>query len=705
MLKLLSNNNKVLQVDDFCVVEKTSGLDELIFTISIHDEDYQYILEEAIIEYEQPYVVKAIDGGTSTAKIKCQLDLNELKADMKINYSNGNTTLWKTVVGVLPQGWVFIDESESIVQETIEGDYTPYEILVECANAYDVVFRFKPKEKKVYAYNLRKFQPLGAFASRELNLKEINYKGKSTEFFTRLYAYGKDSLSFADINDGKDYVDNFEYSNKVICAIMRDDNITTSEGLLEAAKKQVETAGIPIRSYECSVYDLAKTNPEMYSFQDFSLFSVIKLIDDVKKVSFNYQVVEYTRYPYYPEKNVITLSTSAVKIQDTVKSIKNAIENPQSSFRTSIQFAINSLATSITGYDGGNSVITHNKEGKPNGLMIMDTDSQDTAQKVLWLNLNGITYSKNGVDGPYETVWSFEEGGFIADFVIVGTMLADRIKGGTLTLGGVDNGDGVCDVLDEDGNVIVSLGKDGINILGGSIKLGDYFVVDKEGKVIVKSGRFEGEIVTNSANITGGNIQIEGVTQDVQPIMIVGDTGNIIKIGPYETCMLDPEGGYYSSLSCEGIDVGTYSGNTYSPKASLDFSGKMFSKYAYDTTTSVAPNVCVEIDGVFKRSASSSKRYKIDITGNISDELNPANLYNVPVRMFKYKEDYLPKDDSKYGKDVIGFIVEDLVEHYEIAVQYVEGEPDMWNANVLIPAMLKLIQEQNERIIRLEEKS
>ena len=325
MLKLLSSEDQVLQVDDFYILEKSSGLDELVFNISIYDENYPYILEEAVIEYEQPYLVKAIDAGSDTAKVKCQLDLDELKADMKVGYSNNSNTLFLTVNPILPDGWVFIDESGSTISRTIEGDFTPYDIITECASTYDVVFRFKPKERQIYAYSLASFQPLGTFASRELNLKEINYKGKSTDFFTRLYAYGKDGLSFADINDGNEYVENFEYTDKVISTVMRDERYTTMEGLLEAAKKAVKTGGIPTCSYECTVYDLAATNPEMYKFQDFSLFSVVKLIDDIKKISVNHQVVEYKLYPKYPEKNVVTLSTTTTKLKNTVKNLKNEI--------------------------------------------------------------------------------------------------------------------------------------------------------------------------------------------------------------------------------------------------------------------------------------------------------------------------------------------------------------------------------------------
>lgn len=699
MLKLLSNNNVVLPVDDFYILEKTSGLDELIFNISIHDENYPYILEEAVVEYEQPYLVKAIDAGSSTAKIKCQLDLDALKADMKVGYSNNSDTLAGTVDGVLPAGWLFIDHSGSTIRRTIEGDYTPYEIIVECANTFGVALRFKPKEKQIHAYDLASFKPLGAFASGELNLKEINYKGKSTDFFTRLYAYGKDGLSFSDINDGKEYVDNFTYSDKIICTVMRDERYTTKEGLLEAAKKQVATGGIPVRSYECAVYDLAKTNPEMYSFQDFSLFAVVKLIDDIKKTSINHQVVEYQRYPYYPEKNVVTLSTKATKIQNTVKNLQNQIENPQSSFRVLMQNTIDNMAASIAGYDGGNMIITQNEDGKPNGFMIMDTDSKETAKKVLWFNLNGITYSSNGANGPYNAVWSFEQGGFVADWILVGTMLADRIKGGTLTLGGKDNGDGVCSVLDADGNTIAIIDKDGIKINKGSISIGKLFSVDENGNLVANS------LKSTNATITGGNINIGGLAANFYPIIFTGVSGDTVKFGPDNTIWKDILEGTTCKISGFGLAMGKTTGNGFSGDVEVNPIWGIKSVPTYNRTVSGSANVHVDSIGEFYRSASSSKRYKKDITEDISEELDPKLLYEIPIKMFKYKEGYLSKDDDKNGKDVIGFIVEDLEQCYPAAVQYADGLPEMWNANILIPAMLKLIQDQNKRIKKLEEQN
>lgn len=670
MLKLVSDVSAVLNVDDFYICEKSNGLDELIFNMSIYDDNYPHVLEEAVIEYEQPYLVKAIDAGASTAKVKCQLNLDALKAEMKLGYSNNSATLQQTVDGVLPSGWLFVDNSGSTISRTIEGNYTPLEVIQQCVNTYGVVFRFDVSAKIVRAYTLSAFQPLGAFASRELNLTEINFKGKSTDFFTRLYAYGKDGLSFADINDGKPYVEYHGYTDKVICAYWQDERYTIKNNLLAAAQAAVKTGGSPDRSYECTVYDLAATNPEMYSWQDFSLFSVVRLIDDVKEIALDYQVVEYWRYPNYPEKNVVTLSSTAPKIQTTVKNIKAEIENPNSSFRQNMQALIDNMAASIAGYDGGNMLITQNSDGKPNGIKIMDTEDEATAQKILWLNLNGITYSHNGANGPYDSVWSFEQNGFVADWIVAGTMLANVIKGGTLTLGGSGNGNGVCNVLNAAGKTVVTLSNEGCVINGGKLDLDN------------AAQWFAGVRVSDGAEATASVVP-----------------GGVWAYNVYNE---------YSAIEPSMVHSGTFSGNTpesgFSPKSMIKSDGSIVSPYAYEHTDSGSPNVVVWSNGLFLRSASSSKRYKEKITEQIPERLDPHKLYALPVKSYKYKPGYLRDGDIYDGKERIGLIVEDVADIYPDAVNYdASGQAEMWNSQILLPAMLKLIQEQNERIKRLEE--
>ena len=132
--------------------------------------------------------------------------------------------------------------------------------------------------------------------------------------------------------------------------------------------------------------------------------------------------------------------------------------------------------------------------------------------------------------------------------------------------------------------------------------------------------------------------------------------------------------------------------------------------YNGDTITS-APNLCITSTGKFRRTTNtSSKRYKKDIKLVEDDILNPERLYNLDIKQFKYKEEYQPnKNDSRYGKDLIGFIAEDVEKVFPIAVDYTEDDNgnkivDNWNERYIIPAMLKLIQNQKKKIDELEDR-
>lgn len=439
MLKIMTATGaEVLATDDFYVKYVASGLDELVFQISVTDEKYSYVTEEAEVEYEQPYLVKAIDAGARMAKVKCQLNLDELKQVLNPKYSNGSDTLVNTAMNVLPTGWNFVDYSGFGMRRTIEGAYTPYDVLVRCMEVYGVVMRFDVKHKKVSAYNLKSFKPMGAFASRQLNLKQIEYKGKSSGFYTRLYAYGKDGLDFADINDGKSYVENFDYCNKVVCAIWTDERYENAENLLSDAKTKVDVASVPERSYTCSVYDLAAVEPELYAFQDFSLFSIIKLIDDTRKTVVNHQVVEYCSYPFYPERNIVTLSATTPKIsnlvrdmQTDIKSLKNEVVAKETQMQKQMEMAIKNATDLITGNKGGNVVFSFDTDGNPYEILIMDTKDVETAQNVWRWNAAGWGYSKNGYAGPYELAATLD-GGFVADFITTGMLNATLIRTGII---------------------------------------------------------------------------------------------------------------------------------------------------------------------------------------------------------------------------------------------------------------------------------
>lgn len=100
--------------------------------------------------------------------------------------------------------------------------------------------------------------------------------------------------------------------------------------------------------------------------------------------------------------------------------------------------------------------------------------------------------------------------------------------------------------------------------------------------------------------------------------------------------------------------------------------------------------------------SSSSKRYKDHVSDMTIEEAE--KILNIPVIWFKYKKGYLDESDWLNGKQLPGFYAEDVYDIFPEATQLNEaGEPEDWNFRVMIPAMMKVIQDQNERINTLED--
>ena len=104
--------------------------------------------------------------------------------------------------------------------------------------------------------------------------------------------------------------------------------------------------------------------------------------------------------------------------------------------------------------------------------------------------------------------------------------------------------------------------------------------------------------------------------------------------------------------------------------------------------------------GTVRFAASSSERYKHDIEDIGADYLAPELLYDLPVRQFIFNEGYLIEGDDRDGFYVPGLIAEEVAEHYPMAADLGEekGTFENWNEKMIIPPMLKLVQDQKRQI-------
>lgn len=87
---------------------------------------------------------------------------------------------------------------------------------------------------------------------------------------------------------------------------------------------------------------------------------------------------------------------------------------------------------------------------------------------------------------------------------------------------------------------------------------------------------------------------------------------------------------------------------------------------------------------------SSSKRYKEHV-GDVGIE-EAIRVLDIPVVWFQYKDGYLDPKDRFVGKPIPGFYAEDVYNAIPEAAMFKDGKVEDWNYRVLIPIMMKLIQ-------------
>lgn len=525
MLTLYHNGSSYpLQVDDYYVRQLVSGLDEVIFDISVHDPIYAMLQEEEQITDRggQTYLVKQIDAGAARAKVICQLDLDAWKGAMYVGYNSGSKTCLQTIEAVAPSGWTVYDRALYSQRRTIEGDYTALEICEACRDVFKVYIRWDNKLRTVTIFPQSIGEPVGSFATRELNLKEINYKGKSLGFATRLYAYGKDGLTITSKTGGAPYVDDHTYSDKIISAYWKDERYTVVQNLYDDAKARLAQMAKPVRTYECAIVDLQATNPEKYGALRFDLLTVAMLVDDTKGTSVNYQVVERHEFPYYPERNEVIFDSAPQKITNSVTKIADAIENPNSDFQQIMDAEIDLATGWLTNAESYCRII-RNPDGSWKELVFLDgTQDLATATRVMRLNSAGLGFSKTGINGRYTNAFVFDDetgGHLIADVITAGTMSAARVRTGVLQ--SVGNNPAVVFDLD---NGTLTLNNKALRITAGN------FTLDANGNVTM-SGKLtaQAESKIGPWNVTNTSIWYGNSSYNNKNSLYFGTSGISIK--------------------------------------------------------------------------------------------------------------------------------------------------------------------------------
>ena len=275
-------------------------------------------------------------------------------------------------------------------------------------------------------------------------------------------------MTFEDVKMREDASEDDEENGVTIC--------DTQEQLETALRKKCEEQ-----------FESGADKPKVTIEANMELLQNTELYEDVKdleKVSLGDTVhCNHSKLGIKSDARVIELEWDAIRNKLTsvtlgefqynflndVSSIMNRVEQAIREDGSVIGQQIQGIINGVQAQMRAQSSIAKKQEVR--AILFEDLDPDSPTFGAMCLGTLGFEIAGERTEDGKGWKWStFGTGkGFYADCIVAGTMLADRIKGGTLELGGEGNGNGIARVMDATGKEIVRLDKDGVYAIGSYV--------------------------------------------------------------------------------------------------------------------------------------------------------------------------------------------------------------------------------------------
>lgn len=240
------------------------------------------------------------------------------------------------------------------------------------------------------------------------------------------------------------------------------DNVSDLTSLNNLAQSYLTRYAQPQLTMEVEAVDLAGIE----NVDAISIGDSVRIIAQPFNVDQWLYLTEIRRDIQNIDKNKITLSghvqtgrTLTSQTQGTQEAIKKI---PSKS--SILEAAKKNALEILNGTDGGYVTFETNASDQITELRIANNLDINQATKCWKWNLGGLGYMSRETAADQWTLVTAAtmDGEIVADFITTGTMLADRILGGTLKLGGYNNENGIAQVFDASNDEIVRLDRQGV---------------------------------------------------------------------------------------------------------------------------------------------------------------------------------------------------------------------------------------------------
>lgn len=307
---------------DIIVTSEINGIDTLEFKLPFKDSKREYVENEKQVRIvSDTYRIRTVtddkdESGKAITSVYAEAAFYDLSFSAKKEENTFTADTADVPMAYALQG---TEWEVGVVNVSTKRTWTSTEdnalsILRHVQNIHGGDLIFDNANKLV---NLLTFSgsDSGALFCYRKNMKSIQRVIDTTSLITRLYAVGADGMTFANINDGKPYVEDFTYTSEIRIKTLDCSNFTNPYQMLEFANMRLADYAAPRISYVLKAMDLTVLTG--YEHEAWNLGDTVMVVDEDLDLSIKTRIVRREYNLQEPWNTVLELSTTLRELGDS----------------------------------------------------------------------------------------------------------------------------------------------------------------------------------------------------------------------------------------------------------------------------------------------------------------------------------------------------------------------------------------------------
>jgi len=311
---------------DIIVTGEINGEDTLTFSIPFRDSKRKYLENEKKIQIvDDIYKIRTITDvkdttGNTVTQVYAEAEFYDLTFSVRKEEKKFDA---ETAKAAMAYALADTEWSVGTVNVTSKRTWTSTEknalsILRSVANLHggDLVFDCPNRLVHLLTVNGK---DSGALFAYKKNMKSIERVVDTRSLVTRLYAVGANGMTFADINNGKAYLEDFTYSKEVRITTLDCSSFTNPYQMKEYTAMRLAEYCKPAVSYVLNAMDLSVLTG--YEHEAWNLGDYVRVEDKDLGLSVTTRIVRREYNLQEPWNTVLELSTTLKNLGSSVSSI------------------------------------------------------------------------------------------------------------------------------------------------------------------------------------------------------------------------------------------------------------------------------------------------------------------------------------------------------------------------------------------------